>query len=60
MQIDSFVFAGPNVAAASASLTVSWEAKEAHVPRGKGSAVGPTDPAAFVGNFAEAQERHLP
>jgi hypothetical protein len=35
-------------------MTIQWEAVEAQVSLGSGTAVPPTDPAAFLGNFAKA------
>jgi hypothetical protein len=53
--IDSFQFGGPFPVPATVSLNVTWEATGDRLPRGRGSAVAPTDPAAFVGRFAAAR-----
>jgi hypothetical protein len=52
--IDTFQFLGPNDTPAVADLRVRWEATGPAVPRGKGKAVPPTDPAAFLGQIAPA------
>jgi hypothetical protein len=53
--LDSFQFLGPNNVAASVSFKVRWEATGPRELRGSGSAVPPTDPAAFLGRFAPAR-----
>jgi hypothetical protein len=53
--IDSFQFLGPVSVPATVSLNVTWEATGDRLPRGKGSAVPATDPAAFLGRFAFAR-----
>jgi hypothetical protein len=53
--LDSFVFFGPNVVPAAVSFDLRWEATGPAVARGKGKAVAPTDPAAFLGEFAPAR-----
>jgi hypothetical protein len=53
--IDSFQFFGPSQAPASVSLRVEWRAGEPFAEAGKGRAVAPTDPAAFLGSFAPAR-----
>jgi hypothetical protein len=53
--IDSFQFGGPNMVPATVSFTVKWEAIEHRQPRGQGSTVPPTDPAAFLGRIARAR-----
>ena len=53
--LDSFQFLGPNSIAASVSFTVRWEATGRRERRGSGTAVPPTDPAAFLGRFAPAR-----
>jgi hypothetical protein len=53
--LDSFQFLGPNVVPASVSFSITWEATGRRELRGKGSAVPPTDPAAFLGRFADAR-----
>jgi hypothetical protein len=52
--IDTFQFLGPNSTPAELSMTIEWEAVETQVSLGSGTAVPPTDPAAFLGNFAKA------
>ncbi len=52
--IDSFQFFGPNDTPALVDFRVEWRASGPPVPRGSGAAVAPTDPAAFVGEFAPA------
>jgi hypothetical protein len=53
--LDSFQFLGPNNVAASVSFKVRWEATGPRELRGSGTAVPPTDPAAFLGRFARAR-----
>jgi hypothetical protein len=53
--LDSFQFGGPTNVPASVSFKVRWEATGPQERRGKGSAVPPTDPAAFLGRFAAAR-----
>jgi hypothetical protein len=53
--LDSFQFGGPISVPATISLTVRWEATGEPQPRGKGSAVPATDPAAFTARFAAAR-----
>jgi hypothetical protein len=53
--LDSFQFLGPNSVAASVSFTVRWQATGPRERRGSGTAVPPTDPAAFLGRFAPAR-----
>jgi hypothetical protein len=52
--IDSFQFFGPNDTPALVDFHVEWEATGPAARRGLGTAVGPTDPAAFLGDFAPA------
>ena len=52
--IDTFQFLGPSDTPAVLSMEIEWEALEDPVGRGLGSAVSPTDPAAFLGRFARA------
>lgn len=52
--IDSFQFFGPNQIAATVSFRVEWRAAGPFVRRGSGTAVAPTDPAAFLGRLAVA------
>jgi hypothetical protein len=53
--LDSFEFAGPNQTPATVSFRVEWQATGPAQPRGRGGAVTPTDPAAFLGDFATAR-----
>jgi hypothetical protein len=56
--IDSFDFGNPAVVEGTpgvVSLRVKWRATGPATQRGKASAVPPTDPAAFVGQFAVGQ-----
>jgi hypothetical protein len=53
--LDSFQFLGPNVVPATVSFEITWRATERRQLRGKGTAVPPTDPAAFLGRFAAAR-----
>jgi hypothetical protein len=53
--IDSFQFGGPVSVPATVSMNVTWAATSDRQPRGKGRAVPPTDPAAFLGRFADAR-----
>jgi hypothetical protein len=53
--LDSFQFGGPITVPATVNLHVTWEATAERVPRGKGTTVPPTDPAAFLGRFAPAR-----
>jgi hypothetical protein len=53
--IDSFQFFGPNQIPASVSFEVEWRATGPFVERGSGTAVPPTDRAAFLGRFAVAR-----
>ncbi len=52
--LDSFQFFGPANVAATVSFEVRWEATGGREVRGGGTAVPPTDPAAFLGHFAPA------
>jgi hypothetical protein len=52
--LNSFQFLGPSVPA-SVSFGIRWEATGLQEPRGKGAAVPPTDPGAFLGRFANAR-----
>ena len=53
--LDSFQFGGPVQVPASVTFTVRWDAIGPRVRRGSGSGVPPTDPAAFLGQFAVAR-----
>ena len=52
--IDTFQFFGPNDAPALVDMRIEWRANGHAVPRGSGTQVPPTDPAAFVGEIAPA------
>ncbi|MGH2352282.1 MAG: hypothetical protein ACRDJN_11800 [Chloroflexota bacterium] len=53
--IDTFQILGPNVIPASVSFDIRWDTTGPVVPLGSGEAVPPTDPAAFLGQFAPAK-----
>ena len=53
--VDSFQFGGPVQVPASVSFTVRWDAIGPRQRRGSGAGVPPTDPAAFLGDFAFAR-----
>jgi hypothetical protein len=53
--IDSFQFLGPNSVPATVSFKGRWQATGPWERRGSGSAVPPTNPAAFLGRFAPAR-----
>jgi hypothetical protein len=53
--LDSFQFGGPVTVPASVSFKIRWEATGRREHRGSGSDVPPTDPAAFLGRFANAR-----
>jgi hypothetical protein len=53
--VDSFQFLGPVNIPASVSFSIRWEVIGGFRPRGRGSAVAPTDPAAFLGRLADAR-----
>jgi hypothetical protein len=53
--IDQFVFQGPKAIPSTVSLDVRWRATGQQMTRGKGRGVPPTDPAAFLGEFALAR-----
>ena len=52
--IDSFQFFGPNATPALVDFRAEWRASGPAVARGRGTAVPPTDPAAFLGEIAPA------
>ena len=52
--IDTFQFFGPNSTPGIVDFRAEWEAIGPPVSRGMGSAVAPTDPAAFLGEIAPA------
>lgn len=53
--IDTFQVFGPSDTPATASFKVIWEAIGPEMELGAGTAVDPTDPAAFLGRFREAR-----
>jgi len=53
--VDSFQFGGPVQVPASVSFTVRWDASGPRQRRGSGAGVPPTDPTAFLGDFAFAR-----
>ncbi|MGI9328422.1 MAG: hypothetical protein ACR2PZ_24615 [Pseudomonadales bacterium] len=53
--VDTFQFGGPLSAPASVDMQVVWHAVDSPVGRGSGDTVVPTDPAAFLGEFADAR-----
>lgn len=55
--IDTFQFLGPNDTPATVDVRVVWDAIGPAVPRGQGTDVDPTDPAAFLGEIAPAVSR---
>jgi hypothetical protein len=55
--IDTFQFFGPNDTPALVDFHVEWEATGPAVARGLGTTVPPTDPRAFLGEFAPAVSR---
>ena len=52
--IDTFQFFGPSDTPALVDFRAEWEATGPAVARGRGDAVPPTDPAAFLGTIAPA------
>lgn len=52
--LDTFQILAPTVVPAEVSFTVTWQAKGSVRRLGSGSAVDPTDPAAFFGRFWDA------
>jgi hypothetical protein len=55
--IDTFQILGPNQIPATVSFEIEWEATGPAVQLGSGKSVPPTDPAAFLGEFAPAFAR---
>jgi hypothetical protein len=53
--IDSFQFGGPNSVPATVNFKIKWDAIGPRELHGRGKAVAPTDPAAFLGRFAKAR-----
>jgi hypothetical protein len=52
--VDTFQFFRPDTVPATLHFEVRWDATGPRVARGAGTTVSPTDPAAFVGRFADA------
>lgn len=52
--VDTFEFGGPLAIASQCDIEVEWSAIGGRELRGSGDAVAPTDPAAFLGHFAES------
>ena len=52
--VETFEFGGPLAVPAHVTMDIRWQATGDFVERGEGSAADPTSPAAFIGNFAEA------
>jgi hypothetical protein len=52
--IDTFQFFGPSDAPGLVDFRVEWEATGPAEVRGRGKAVDPTDPGAFLGDIAPA------
>jgi hypothetical protein len=52
--VDTFEFGGPLAIAAQVNIDLVWQATSEPIKRGKGAAVDPTSPAAFIGYFAES------
>jgi hypothetical protein len=55
--IDTFQFFGPSDTPALVDFRVEWEATGPPVSRGLGTTVAPTDPGAFLAEFAPAVSR---
>ena len=53
--VETFQFGGLLAIPAQVDIQVVWHAIEAPMERGEGTRVDPTDPAAFLGLFAEAR-----
>ena len=53
--IEQFQFLGPNLIPATVSFDVEWKATGPVQSLGSGKSVPPTDPAAFIGQFARAR-----
>jgi hypothetical protein len=53
--LDQFQFLGPNLVPATVSVEVHWQAISPTRSLGSGKTVPPTDPAAFLGQFARAR-----
>ena len=53
--VDSFTFGSGLATPARLSMHIEWRATGATVTRGQGTKVSPTDPAAFLGEFAVAE-----
>jgi hypothetical protein len=52
--IDTFQFCGQSDTPGLVDFRVEWKATGPAVPRGMGAGVDPTDPGAFLGEFAPA------
>jgi len=52
--VETFVAGGPLAIAVQVDIDLLWQATVAPIKRGRGDAVEPTSPAAFIGRFAEA------
>lgn len=52
--VDSFQFGGSQQVPGQVTYSIEWHATGPFVARGKGTAVPPTDPAAFLAEFAPA------
>jgi hypothetical protein len=53
--LDQFQFLGPSLVPATVSFEVHWQAIGPTRSLGSGKTVPPTDPAAFLGQFARAR-----
>lgn len=53
--IDTFQFGGAFLVPSTVSFRIEWEATGPPQPLGSGNTVPPTDPAAFLGDFAPAR-----
>jgi hypothetical protein len=53
--LESFQIFGPNNVPATVSFRIRWEATGPVMNLGSGKTVPPTDPAAFLGQFAPAR-----
>lgn len=53
--VDSFQFGATDAVPAAVTFSITWEAVGERQRRGRGRAVPPDDPAAFLGRFARAR-----
>lgn len=53
--VDTFEFGGSLAIPAQVDIDVHWQATGEFIERGQGKEADPTSPAAFTGNFAEAE-----